>query len=406
MSDNLWPARLALACAIVWMLGAGVMMAAIRLAYQPRLLEAVVLPLVLGAVFLTLAMLLLNALGFSLNGQARVLAVAAGISLIWVWRNRSRLPRPTGGLRGGHVAMTALSGAALVVLGLTTLYVVISVAGRPLYVWDSWVTWGMKARLIFLEGGISPAVYGDASRTVTHLDYPLLWPLLGAWLYQWLAAPDDRLLGIAVVGFYVALAGVAYTAFRRCGAQRSWALAGAAAIACLPGVAGTFAGGFADAPLVVLAAITAVFLAEWLRWGRPGDLLVAVVAGGALPWTKREGLILVAALCLAVLIAGRGTRRGVIGAGCLVLATLLISGPWWAFVIWHGIANTDFLPITLATLAANLHRLPTMAYMELRNLMSLSWALVWPLAALLVAHQWAARARVAAASLRVHMCSR
>ena len=44
--------------------------------------------------------------------------------------------------------------------------------GRPLTVWDSWVNWAMKARIIVLDGGISPALTADASRAVTHLHYP------------------------------------------------------------------------------------------------------------------------------------------------------------------------------------------------------------------------------------------
>ena len=79
---------------------------------------------------------------------------------------------------------------------LQVAFVTILAVGRPLDVWDSWVTWGMKARTIFLEGSISPAVYGDPSRTVTQLDYPLMVPLIEAWLYGWLGVPDDRLVGI------------------------------------------------------------------------------------------------------------------------------------------------------------------------------------------------------------------
>ena len=240
----------------------------------------------------------------------------------------------------------------------------------------------MKARTIFLESSISPAVYGDPSRTVTHLDYPLMVPLIEAWFYGWLGVPDDRLVGMVAVLFYLALTGVCYTAVRRQGGTREFALGASVVVASIPHLAGLSGFVFADVPLAAFATIAAVYLVEWLDSGRPDRLAIAALAAGLMSWTKREGLVLVAVLCLVALLVARGTRRAWLGVGALSFASMLLSGPWWAFVAWNGIANSDYLPVTMATFHANFVRLPSIGWRAFTTLLSPAWNFVWPLCVL------------------------
>src|SRR5436189_4579843 len=117
--------------------------------------------------------------------------------------------------------------------------------GRPLDTWDSWVNWAMKARVIFTENGFGPALYADASRVITHLDYPLLLPLLQAWVFTWLGVPDDRLAALPGLFFYLTMIGAMYAGARRWGARPAIATLPAAALAFLPGLADLAAIGFA-----------------------------------------------------------------------------------------------------------------------------------------------------------------
>jgi hypothetical protein len=96
-------------------------------------------------------------------------------------------------------------------------------------------------------------------------------------------------------------------------------------------------------------------------------------------------MVLLAVLCLATLVRSRGvanhaSRRPRLGVVAVVFAAAILSGPWWVFLSWQGIANTDYLPVTFATFQTNLGRLPTIAWMELANLVSAKWAYAWPLA--------------------------
>ena len=130
-------------------------------------------------------------------------------------------------------------------------------------------------------------------------------PLVESWFYGWLGVPDDRLVGVVAVLFYLALTGVCYTAVRRQGGTWEFALGASVVVASIPHVVGLSGLVFADVPLAVFVTIAAVYLVEWLDDGRPARLAIAALAAGLMPWTKREGIVLVAVLCLATLLIGR-----------------------------------------------------------------------------------------------------
>ncbi|HYY89120.1 MAG TPA: hypothetical protein VFA49_10020 [Chloroflexota bacterium] len=231
----------------------------------------------------------------SLSGSAA--GSSSGISAGW------RTDGSATGLLGRLAAVVLVAG-----LGLVVVYVGLLADGRPLQVWDSWVTWGMKARLIWQTDTVPPGVYADPTRAVTLLNYPLLLPLLEAWLYAWVEAPDDRLAGLAVVSSYAALLGMAFAAVRNRGASVIGGLLAATYLASIWALAGLAGLAFADVPLALFGLVAGVYLVRWLEGGSPGALCLAAVAAGALGWTKREGLVLLVLFVLASLLVRR--RRG------------------------------------------------------------------------------------------------
>src|SRR5262249_25485290 len=79
-------------------------------------------------------------------------------------------------------------------------------------------------------------------------------------------------------------------------------------------------------------------------------------------------------------LAGRGRPRR--GGGAL------LAGPWGAFVAANHIVDPAFLPITLATLQANLSRWPTIVGLEWISLTNPWWSYLWPLAGLVGVLTW------------------
>ena len=277
----------------------------------------------------------------------------------------------------------------LLLIGLQVAGVMLTGLGHPLDGWDGWVNWAMKARVIFAGNGLGPALYADASRIVTHLDYPLLVPLLQAFTYTWAGAADDRLAALPGIVFYLVMIGAMYAGARRWGVRPATALLPAAVLACLPILASLAATGMGDLPAAALVTVAAVYLVDWLRTGARGPLLAAGLAAGMLPWAKREGWVMLLALALAVALAAalahRRPRRALAGAAILLGAAALLAGPWLAFTVLNNIPSPDYGPVSAAVLAANIGRLPFIGYHALLAWGGAGLGLVWPLALLAAA---------------------
>ena len=379
-ASTYWPLRIALAVLVIFIIGSVVLSAGARLGYHATGVEGAAVAWSLGAGLTSIGMLWLNALGVGLRGQIALLSVVAACALLlkakmWFAAIRRR-PGQAGNLR-----FSLLNTLLILFLVMQVLLVTIMAAGGPLHFWDSWVNWAMKARMIYVEGHISPALYLDSSRSVTLLDYPLMFPLVEAWLFEWIGAPDDRLIGLLSVIFYLALAAISYAAVRRWGGggSSSFALLTAVSIISIPHLAGQAGSVFAEVPLAVFTGIAALYLAEWLEHGSKGALLISALAAGFMPWTKREGLILLPVLCAATFIASKEKRRAWIGLCASVFAAVIIAGPWYAFVAWKGVVDPAFMPVNFTTLMSNASRFWFIAIAELKSLSSPNWGFVWPL---------------------------
>jgi hypothetical protein len=342
--------------------------------------EAIGLAWACGAGCVTMLLLWLNAAGLNFDAQVTVISASALVALgVVAVRARNRLRWAAPALIGPitRTRLNAIEILLTVWIALQVAYVAVLALGRPLTAWDSWVTYALKARTVFLENQLTPNVYADASRAVTHLDYPLLVPLVEAWTFRWAGTTEDRLAGIPAVLFFVALLAVAFAGLRRLGVGRTHALAVVAVLASLPSVNGAAGAAMADVPLAVYALIAALFLARWRETRARGALWVAVLAAGMMPWTKREGLVLFAALLLLWIVTDRRERATWLAAGACVAAALALAGPWWLLIAREGGASVDFGPVSLAALEANGARLPVILYHAASRLLRPEWLLAW-----------------------------
>jgi hypothetical protein len=98
-------------------------------------------------------------------------------------------------------------------------------------------------------------------------------------------------------------------------------------------------------------------------------------------WTKREGLVLLAALCVAAVVVGMARRRAWVGAGALALGGAVLAGPWYVFVAAYGIPNAAYVPVSLDTLVGNSDRLPFIGARVRDTLLHARLGWVFPLAA-------------------------
>lgn len=376
-ADSDWWWQLALA--MLSILSIGVLLVAVveKLGLRVARVGSLALAWVLGAGATAFGLVSLNALGLALSVQVRCITLLAFMSAVWALRHVRRFRRVPLAFRP-----SLQSSALLAWLGVQTCFVAIVALGQPLVSWDSWVTWGMKARATFIGQGIGAPVFADSSRAITHLDYPLLLPSLEAWVYQWLGAPDDRFAGWIAVAYYLALLGLTYGAARRLGVDAPRALLATAVVGSMPTLTLLAGQVIADIPFAVYALLTACALLEWIRHGERGSFLIALCGAACLPWTKREGLIFVLALGAAALLVAHRERRAWSGALACALTAAFVAGGWSVFLAAQGTGNTDFLPLTFDTLISNVNRLPEIALYFAKSLASYEWSFVWVLVAL------------------------
>lgn len=349
-------------------------------------IEALALAWPLGGGAVTVATLWLNAAGVRLSHQLTVIAIAVLCTAFVAIARHQRRAQPRALATPASRKRLPLTATALLAIGVllaAAAIVAVQAVGRPLTEWDSWVAWGMKARIIYLEDAISPTIYADASRTVTLLDYPLLVPLLEAWTFGWAASGDDRLAGLQAIGFFVTMPVIAYELMRRFDVSPRRALAVAAMLGTMPALRGLAGSVLPDQALAVYALVAGGYCIVWLRRGTPGALAVGAFAGGLMAWTKREGMILLAVLALVMLAVGRFDRRARRGAAWLAVGGAVVAGPWLAAVWFLEVPHAAFLPMSVTTFAAGLDRLPFVLWRMGISLCKPGWSYIWPIAAVL-----------------------
>jgi hypothetical protein len=276
------------------------------------------------------------------------------------------------------------SEIALAALALALLAVPAALAAvEPVVEWDTVAIWGLKARELARHALVDSTLLHDPARAYAHLDYPLLWPFVLAWV--WSLTGVDRLTAVPLAGWAIAAAtvGLLYGALRAL-LERRTALAAAAAVAALPILGAKSIRLLADpvAGLFLLAWVagSALYLARRDR----GALALAGFALAGLLTTKNEGLGF-AAIGLAVFAVGVGLRRPLrwreLAAG---LAPALLAVPALAVArsLPHLHHNTG-VEISPANLMAHADRWREVAARLPGELLARDdWGFFWPLAAL------------------------
>lgn len=189
--------------------------------------------------------------------------------------------------------------------GLLVLFLVlfaVHTAVAPIWSWDHFAIWGVKARRIAAVG-LGEQTFAGAGDAFAYAQgqYPLGLPL--AWLDLSLGTlPSGWLFRAAHLLFGVALAWLVRQAARTLGAKLPVASLAAALAAASPLLWDTESLGLAELPLALWAVAAVVVGQEraLARQGWPAGLLV-----GFLPWLKPEGWPLALLLAVALVLARR-----------------------------------------------------------------------------------------------------
>ena len=275
----------------------------------------------LGLALLAPLALALGLLGIPLRPWSLVPLALGAAGVAWLIARRSSgeaaVPQFTA------PEQPALLWAARAVLAAAILLALLRVAVMPLWSWDHHAIWGVKARRLAAEGGVSLTFLNTPEFKDARPDYPLGFPT-AALVHAWGRPPSPLAFKAFHLLASLALLALLAAALRVSGAGRAAALVLTAWVAAMPLFWDTEAVGQAEMPLalVSVAALTLLLLTRT----QPALAPLAGLALGFLPWIKHEGWPLAVALgAWGLWSAAGGARRTLLqhlAAGALPLVAL------------------------------------------------------------------------------------
>jgi hypothetical protein len=241
----------------------------------------------------------------------------------------------------------------------------------PLWSWDHFAIWGLKARRMVVDGALDLAFLNLRQYGTANPDYPVGWPLATRFLSPSSPSPADfRLVhGLFAVSLVAALHGSA----RRLGASRAAAALLAAALCASPLFWDTEAVGLADLPLAAFAAGGVLLALEAREPCLPA--WPAGLALGLLSWVKLAGVPLGAFLAAACATGLAGKRRLALLAPWALMTAAALTLRKWLLPAGIGFLEGDW-PGRLAERAR--HPLVILSAMG-RELVGPEWMGLWVL---------------------------
>ena len=280
------------------------------------------------------------AVGWTMIALAAFVLVVVGV----VRASRGRVPV----VRASPVRARAvwLSGALAGVLFALAGYVLV-VAGRafavsPLSLWDGWVVWALKARVLYELPADAPGIlrgsnYGPPS-------YPLAMPELESLGFRAIGHFDGALIDLQLLALAFGLLGTMWSLSR--GRARSLVVAiTALAVLTAPQFLLQLGTNFVDIPLAVLVASALLAAARWLSIaeGDGWSLACFVAFAGLAGLFKNEGTMFAFAAIVALLICARLTGgRRVRDAALASLGVLVLILPWRIYGAAYRLPTDDY----------------------------------------------------------------
>lgn len=350
-----------------------------------RFVELAGMTAALACGVLPIQLLILSMLGIAPTRGVILVIAAIALAGIGFMKSTGRLPqidRPIVPKAKSFEAVILPVGLILIAFQLG---IVASASIKPVVDIDAWNIWGLKAKVLHSQPlSPRPAYFTDLSLSYTHLDYPLLVPMLWAGAYGMMNGVDDSAgkawQTVPMVGIILLL----YSALRE-SLDRTRAMLLTALAVGSPAIARWGGQGLADTTLAVFMLGAGVSVARWMQNRRTSDIIAAGLFAAMAAWTKLEGSIVLGSTFLVVVTATLIDRSRARSAIAFALATILVMLPWW---LWsRGLPHTheNYLArLTPENISAGMQRIPELVSLLWIQLRGWGWlaALVVLLAAI------------------------
>jgi hypothetical protein len=269
---------------------------------RPASLAGLALLFGTGAAYLVMLGLSVAGVRWSLPAVAIALLAVSAAALAAEFR---RSPRAGAGTPTGQRLpatgnwQSIIRGLVDFATGLTFVGYLFYVTLAPLWEWDFWAIWGLKARVFFESGGIDWRFLDSPLNAFCHPDYPLLVSLnfdlaalaQGGW--------SDRWLGLLYVAWAVAVTLIVRDLLRD-ELPPLFASAGGLVTAS---IAATRFVGLAEGALIAFGAAAILLIRRGLRGASPESVRNGAILLGLAASTKNEGMALLVASAIGIALS-------------------------------------------------------------------------------------------------------
>lgn len=255
-------------------------------------MERLALSFGLGAIALTLFILLLSLLNIPLQFNTVIIMLSIIVLILTLWniKNRNIMFGFCGRCKFQVDRKYILITVFLLVIVLFQIFYVFSEAiTYPIHTCDSLSNWSLKGKNFFLEKSV------EFSSIKRYNSYPLLIPLMETWVYMNLGKVDDILVKIIFPLFYLSLIIFFYYALKRFGFSRLYSLFFTAFLITNGGFLAYHASiAYADLPFTLFYTVATLFLYFWILDPQKNKyLLISGIFSGGCLWIKAEGMFMI-----------------------------------------------------------------------------------------------------------------
>jgi hypothetical protein len=327
-----------------------------------RLIELIATSATFGYGAVALLLIWLSMLGVKPSRLTIIFlaAIASGLILLMAYNHRlPRIARPIiPRLRLLEIFFFALATVIL----LVQLAAAAATLAQPPFEIDAVAIWGLKAKVLYFEPlHPMPAYFHDLTLSYSHLDYPLLVPMLWAGAFGAIGSINDlaaqKIFLLPLPALYCLL----YSLLRHALSREKAALLTAIAIGA-PVMARWAGQPVADAALSLFFLGAVGFLWRWLEKCRVSDAIATGLFAAMAACTKFEGMAMIVSIVgitIITMLITKFRRERLIGGAALLIACFVLLVPW---LIWsRGLPHTHEnygSRLNLNSLHAGLSRIP------------------------------------------------
>lgn len=202
-------------------------------------------------------------------------------------------------------------------LGLRLTMVALELWWQPLFPWDAWTTWALRARVWtelqalvpFIAPDLWLATPASEAYTIEAHKYPLMVSLISTWTALAVGAWNESAAKLPWIACAAALALAFFGQARLWGATAVCALSFLCALFSLPILNSHIAlAGYADLWMAALVGLAFMAFLHWVRMRDWRDGLLCLVLVIALPFFKDEGFVWALSFLLAMIVAWLPSR--------------------------------------------------------------------------------------------------